>query len=256
LKITDEIETAYKFQLLFRGSHHRFAGKNFHEICDNQSRTITIIKLEGSTEILGGYNPIEWKSDDSFGVTKDSFVFSFKNSYDIESHILSRVKNERFAIRNYHNSGPSFGYSLALTDGFGFCSNCVYEKQIRKSTDYFCVKEYEYYDVTIEDGNDPYVRIFRAYMVILHYRSTYLQKILTTNKRKNYGTLVHIKLPIISPDIILRYIYGGSISLDEHGIRNIIDIFVAGSKLDLQELIDYLQSFLIENKANLDGTKF
>ncbi|CAB4415507.1 unnamed protein product [Rhizophagus irregularis] len=53
-------------------------------------------------------------------------------------------------------------------------------------------------------------------MVILHYRSTYLQKILTTNKRKNYGTLVHIKLPIISPDIILRYIYGGSISLDEH----------------------------------------
>ncbi|CAB4415506.1 unnamed protein product [Rhizophagus irregularis] len=147
LKITDEIETAYKFQLLFRGSHHRFAGKNFHEICDNQSRTITIIKLEGSTEILGGYNPIEWKSDDSFGVTKDSFVFSFKNSYDIESHILSRVKNERFAIRNYHNSGPSFGYSLALTDGFGFCSNCVYEKQIRKSTDYFCVKEYEVFQI-------------------------------------------------------------------------------------------------------------
>ncbi|PKY21800.1 hypothetical protein RhiirB3_435503 [Rhizophagus irregularis] len=61
----------------------------------------------------------------------------------------------------------------------------------------------EYYDVTIEIGNDPYVKIFRAHMVILHYRSTYLQKILTTNKRKSDGTLVHIKLPNISPEIYL-----------------------------------------------------
>ncbi|GBC32785.1 BTB/POZ protein [Rhizophagus irregularis DAOM 181602=DAOM 197198] len=58
----------------------------------------------------------------------------------------------------------------------------------------------EYYDITIEIGNDPYVKFFRAHMVILQYRSTYLQKILTTNKRKNDGTLVHIKLPNISPE--------------------------------------------------------
>jgi hypothetical protein len=61
----------------------------------------------------------------------------------------------------------------------------------------------EYYDITIEVGNDPYVRIFRAHMVILNYRSTYLQRILTTNKKRNggSGTLVHIKLPNISPEI-------------------------------------------------------
>ena len=39
----------------------------------------------------------------------------------------------------------------------------------------------EYYDVTIEVGNDPYVKIFRAHMVILYYRSPYLRRILTTN---------------------------------------------------------------------------
>ncbi|UZO15700.1 uncharacterized protein OCT59_007116 [Rhizophagus irregularis] len=61
----------------------------------------------------------------------------------------------------------------------------------------------EYYDITIEIGNDPYVKFFRAHMVILQYRSTYLQKILTTNKRKNDGTLVHIKLPNISPEVRL-----------------------------------------------------
>src|SRR6266496_4168313 len=65
-----------------------------------------------------------------------------------------------------------------------------------------------YYDITIEVGNDPYVKVFRAHMVILHYRSPYLQRILSTNKKKNDGTLAHIKLPNILPEIfqvILRY---------------------------------------------------
>jgi len=47
----------------------------------------------------------------------------------------------------------------------------------------------EYYDITIEVGNDPYVKIFRAHMVILYYRSSYLRRILSTNKMKNNGTL-------------------------------------------------------------------
>ena len=65
----------------------------------------------------------------------------------------------------------------------------------------------ESYDITIEVGNDPYVKIFRAHMVILNYRSPYLQRILSTNKKKNDGILAHIKLPNILPEtfqIILR----------------------------------------------------
>ena len=59
----------------------------------------------------------------------------------------------------------------------------------------------EYYDITIEVGNDSYVKVFRAHMVILHYRSPYLKRILSTNKKKNDGTLAHIKLTNISPEI-------------------------------------------------------
>ena len=59
----------------------------------------------------------------------------------------------------------------------------------------------EYYDVTIEVGIDPYVKVFRAHMVILFYRSPYLKRILSTNKKKNDGTLTHIKLPNVSPEI-------------------------------------------------------
>ncbi|CAB4440705.1 unnamed protein product [Rhizophagus irregularis] len=112
----------------------------------------------------------------------------------------------------------------------------------------------EYYDVTIEVGNDPYIKIFRAHMVILYYRSPYLRRILSTsNKKKNDGTLTYIKLPNISPEIfqiILRYIYGGKLSLNEYDSSDIIQILIAANELSLQELIPYLQSFLIENKTN------
>jgi len=59
----------------------------------------------------------------------------------------------------------------------------------------------EYYDITIEVGNDPHVKIFRAHMVILDYRSPYFRRILSTNKKKDDRTLLHIKLPNILPEI-------------------------------------------------------
>jgi hypothetical protein len=59
----------------------------------------------------------------------------------------------------------------------------------------------EYYDITIEVGIDPYVKIFRAHMNNLNYRSPYLRRILSTNKKKSDGTLAHIKLPNILPEI-------------------------------------------------------
>ncbi|CAB4439476.1 unnamed protein product [Rhizophagus irregularis] len=108
----------------------------------------------------------------------------------------------------------------------------------------------KYYDITIEVGNDPYVKIFRVHMVILHYRSTYLQRILSTSNMENDGTLTHIKLPNISPEIILRYIYGGKLSLEKYDTLDIIKILVSSNELNLQELTTYLQFYLIENKTD------
>ena len=59
----------------------------------------------------------------------------------------------------------------------------------------------EYYDITIEVGEDPNVKIFRAHMSILCYRSPYLRRALTSNKKNNNGVLAHIKLPNVSPEI-------------------------------------------------------
>jgi hypothetical protein len=59
----------------------------------------------------------------------------------------------------------------------------------------------EYYDVTIEVGSDPSVKIFRAHKVILCYRSPYLRRILSTNRTEIDGTLLNIKLSNISSEL-------------------------------------------------------
>jgi hypothetical protein len=70
------------------------------------------------------------------------------------------------------------------------------------SQDYIeLLKDDEYYDVTIEVGEDHNVRIFRAHMNILCYRSPYLRRELVASNKKDDSILTHIKLPNVSPEI-------------------------------------------------------
>src|SRR5205814_1082496 len=100
-----ELYLPYKFELLLRGSRDGFTPKKFHELCDNKPHTVTFIKVKGAEEILGGYNPLIWKSPDrgDWGKTKDSFIFSFKNKNNfIKDVIISNVENINRALF-YHN---------------------------------------------------------------------------------------------------------------------------------------------------------
>src|SRR5205085_753457 len=91
--------------------------------------TITIIKVKDSNEILGGYNPITWKSDNSHGSTKDSFIFSFKDKDIIKNYTLSRVTEEKNAIFNSPDCGPSFGSTDLILYGFNDVYNIYYKKR-------------------------------------------------------------------------------------------------------------------------------
>ncbi|EXX50328.1 uncharacterized protein OCT59_021008 [Rhizophagus irregularis] len=152
LDITDKLSSSYEFKLMLRGSRDGFSVSKFHEICDNQPRTITIIKVKGSDKILGGYNPIEWKSAGGYSNAKDSFLFSFKNNDCIENHILSRVKNENNAIWSGHNYGPYFGSSDLVLYGNdyyngSYCKKSDYEKPIKETGEVFAVEEYEVFQI-------------------------------------------------------------------------------------------------------------
>ncbi|GBC11631.2 BTB/POZ protein [Rhizophagus irregularis DAOM 181602=DAOM 197198] len=65
--------------------------------------------------------------------------------------------------------------------------------------------------------------------------------------------VAHIKLPKISPEIfqtILEYIYGGILSLNKLDISDFLKVLAAADNLHLQELVNYLQKYLIENKSD------
>ncbi|CAB4403735.1 unnamed protein product [Rhizophagus irregularis] len=151
LEITDKMKNSYEFKLILRGSRDGVSSQKFHEICDNQSHTISIIKVKNSNEILGGYNPIIWKSDLSFGITKDSFIFSFKDKENIENYILSRVKYENFAIYNDSGFGPCFGDGDLELSGENYELSCSYiewyDKPIRETEGYFFVEDYEIFQI-------------------------------------------------------------------------------------------------------------
>jgi len=104
----------FKFQLIHRASQDGFNVKNFHKNCDNKGPTVVVIKVQNSGEIVGGYNPLEWRSVkkvenkrssllshhnnlyiDHECETPNSFIFSLKNQTD---PILSRVISEKEAI--------------------------------------------------------------------------------------------------------------------------------------------------------------
>ncbi|GES76334.1 carbohydrate-binding module family 13 protein [Rhizophagus clarus] len=155
LEITDKLTISYEFKLLYRESRdHNF--DKFRKICKNQSRTVIVVKVKDTNQILGGYNPIEWKFDGSYGITKDSFIFSFSNNNSIENYILSRVKNEKNAIYNACGSyGPSFYRDLYLfSDNDNdklriFCGEGSYEKHF-KGINNSCAEEFEVFQITLK----------------------------------------------------------------------------------------------------------
>ncbi|RIB26225.1 hypothetical protein C2G38_2138405 [Gigaspora rosea] len=48
----------YEFKLLLRGSRDGFTAASFWNLCDTQTNLVVVIKVNGTDEILGGYNPV------------------------------------------------------------------------------------------------------------------------------------------------------------------------------------------------------
>ncbi|RIB27888.1 hypothetical protein C2G38_2159382 [Gigaspora rosea] len=138
--IYNDTEIPYEFKLLLRGSRDGFTGETFHRLCDN---ILVVVKVNGTDEILGGYNPLSWISSVQYATTADSFIFSLKNG-NLNESILGRVTNTSKAI--WYSSGPwfsdnSFG-SNNNTKTWYHSSNYGYDP-IRSINGWFSIDEYE-----------------------------------------------------------------------------------------------------------------
>ncbi|RIB19683.1 hypothetical protein C2G38_2141527 [Gigaspora rosea] len=152
--IYDITNIPYNFKLLLRGGRDDFTGETFHRICDNIPGTVIVLKVSNTDEILGGYNPLVWKYDNSFpgkyDATADSFIFSLKNG-NIEETILSRVNCASNAIYyGTRSQGPWFsGSDLGMGSVLKrwYCSKYAYDKPIRSSTGWFFIDDYEVFQI-------------------------------------------------------------------------------------------------------------
>ncbi|RGB40690.1 hypothetical protein C1646_380747 [Rhizophagus diaphanus] len=147
-----ELYLPYKFKLLLRGSRDGFTPKKFHELCDDKLYTVTFIKVKGTEEIIGGYNPLEWKSGGEHAISKDSFIFSFKNKNNFKDLILSNVIDMNRAVYYGSNVGPAFVQDIEIFTRYGGdsieydycqCKQYSYEKKIRDTEDLFSIEDYE-----------------------------------------------------------------------------------------------------------------
>ncbi|RHZ75085.1 hypothetical protein Glove_217g266 [Diversispora epigaea] len=145
----------YEFKLLVRGTRDGFDVKTIYNICDKVSKTIIILKVKGTGEILGGYNPLEWNNNISkFKTTNDSFVFSLKTA-NMKNSILSRAFDFGPAIRILPNDLElRFGVALYLKGNLKTEKRCYckksdeYPKPIRSDNSSFSVDEYEVFKIS------------------------------------------------------------------------------------------------------------
>ncbi|CAB4431883.1 unnamed protein product [Rhizophagus irregularis] len=159
-----EFYLPYRFRLLLRGSRDGYTPKRFHELCDNIPHTVTFIRVSGTGEILGGYNPLIWRYsntfDGEFGKTKDSFIFSFKSKDNFKDSILSHVKCISKSLFYCDGYGPTFNLDLCLMVNNNNdlreynicqCKQTCYEKKIRNE-EYFRGNEYEVYQIIMKEA--------------------------------------------------------------------------------------------------------
>ncbi|GES93599.1 hypothetical protein GLOIN_2v1868421 [Rhizophagus clarus] len=154
-----ELYLPYKFELLLRGSRDGFTPKTFHDLCDGKPNTVTFIKVKGTEEILGGYNPVKWETTGNWCNTNESFIFSFKNK-NIKDAILSNVIDANRALDYSPICGPQFGVDLNINSynrgsnsnvftDFSVicCKKKYYEKKIRNTEDDFSIEDYEVFQI-------------------------------------------------------------------------------------------------------------
>ncbi|CAG8694556.1 10186_t:CDS:2, partial [Cetraspora pellucida] len=162
----DPIEIPYKFDLIYRGSRDGFTPKIFHNTCDNQGPTITVIKIKGLDQVIGGYNPVSWQSfkpNAGWSRTTESFIFSIgigkSDSLTAKrTTTLSRVADASKAIYSFVALGPYFGdgdlkVCIRYDSPCCSCTHKSYSLKILERSDWMVVEEYEVFKVEIKKEN-------------------------------------------------------------------------------------------------------
>ena len=100
-------------KLLYRGSRDGFSAKAFHQRCDNQGATLTVVRAADGAFVFGAYSDVSWSStrdNDWLGKGEvNPWVFSLRNPKGVQPLLM--VPNDSDPTKAvYLNSdyGPCF----------------------------------------------------------------------------------------------------------------------------------------------------
>ncbi|RIB18240.1 hypothetical protein C2G38_2142209 [Gigaspora rosea] len=115
------------------------------------------------------------------------------------------------------------------------------------------------FNIIIKVGKSTDVKEFKVHSAILKYRSSYFRNKLE-NLIKDVNGIIKIEIkshiPIQQFELIIRYIYGGFISLESFDTQFIFDLILVADEFLLEELVGSLETYLIESKAHWLRTHF
>ena len=102
-----------RFKLIYRATRHGFQASAFHDKCDHQPRTLTIVKTTMGY-IFGGYNSVAWDSISGWKVDPKSFLFSLVSAYSVPL-LMPMKAGEAQSIWCDASYGPVFGPDVSIT---------------------------------------------------------------------------------------------------------------------------------------------
>ncbi|RHZ61732.1 hypothetical protein Glove_346g128 [Diversispora epigaea] len=108
------------------------------------------------------------------------------------------------------------------------------------------------YNVIIEVGKEENKKSFTTHSVVLRYRSSYFEKELeNAPTNRNYiKTIIKPNISVRIFKIILKYIYGGIVNIENADTKTIYELMINASELELKECSGKLERYLIESKAS------
>ncbi|KAG9286911.1 hypothetical protein G9A89_000040 [Geosiphon pyriformis] len=143
--------------LLLQGSRDGFTPADFHRLCDDKGATVSVIKVKGTGQLIGGYNPQWWHSRNGFLEGEGSFIFSLGDGKAGNAKLSKFVGT--YGPYGGFNYGPSFADSSIALNSYNFKNSpgCF----CQKTTDYehpimpglgnqrvrFFVEEYEVFQI-------------------------------------------------------------------------------------------------------------
>ncbi|RHZ89660.1 hypothetical protein Glove_13g211 [Diversispora epigaea] len=109
------------------------------------------------------------------------------------------------------------------------------------------------HNVIIEVGESSIMQPFKVHSTVLCYRCPYIYNEFKKSTISNDDNIKIIQKPQISAkifDIIIKYIYGATVNLENVETSVIFDLLMTANQFQLEELTARLQTFLIENQSS------